>query len=193
MSEHICIVHGLYSGRFGGGSCTKLKVLSVFAYMCLCVLHICLLLTVHCHDSGCESKWYYGSICLHDGMSVCLPEFKRQCACVCVCCVCDPYSGITGCWVVLSVDSVVSFGPAAPSNALWSDEIWQTGTVLSRALPHPIVPPIMARLLQGHQELRHTLTSDSALADMPIYQSYETLSFLKTFTQDCILRNILFQ
>lgn len=131
--------------------------------------------------------------CMMVCLCACLNLNASVLVCVCVLCVCDPYSGITGCWVVLSVDSVVSFGPAAPSNALWSDEIWQTGTVLSRALPHPIVPPIMARLLQGHQELRHTLTSDSALADMPIYQSYETLSFLKTFTQDCILRNILFQ
>lgn len=101
------------------------------------------------HDSVCVSA---NKLCMH------LLGWWHVCAClnlkvsgiVCVC-VFVHYSGITGCWAVLSVDSVVSFGPAAPSSVRWSDEIWQTGTVLSRPLPHPIVSPIMARLLQGHR------------------------------------------
>ncbi len=154
MSEHICVLHIFTVAVFGVDPALSLSIFFCM-YVSVCIT--------------CMSLW--GCV-LHASVSV------TNCNCVCMW---VSYPGITGCWAVLSVDSVVSFGPAAPSNAGWSDEIWQTGTVLSRALPHPIISPIMARLLQGHRrrlrELSHMLTNDSEMADTPIHQSYETLLF----------------
>lgn len=155
MSEQICVQHVLYCGGFGVDCAFGLSISFVFV-------------------TACVPVWTW--LCMHllAWWHVCVSsEFKSVCVCVCVC---DSYSEISGCWAVLSVDSLVSFGPTAPSNTGWSDEIWQTGTALCRELPHPIISPIMARLLQeDHKrlwELDHMLTNDSETTDnIPIILS----------------------
>lgn len=81
-------------------------------------------------------------------------------------CACARWASIffffLGFWAVLSVDSAVSFGLGAASSADRSDEMWQTGTVLLRKLPHPILSPCMASIAQGQlREGSHKLVDDS--------------------------------
>lgn len=134
VRAHLCPVR-LYCSCFfwvGGGvdPALGLSIYSLRACVCMCVC----VLRAHVHVTEC----------LHASVSVWICKCARACAY-------DPFSGITGFWAVLSVDSVVSSGPAAPSSAGWSNEMWQTGPVLSRALARAIVSPSVARLLQGRR------------------------------------------
>lgn len=142
-------------------------------HMSVCVwLTVCMSVNVTIRTFACVMACL--CVCLNLQLSVCMYVHARAH---------NSYSGITGCWTVLSVDSVVTFGPTAPSNVGWNDEIWQMGTVLCRALPDPIFSPIKAKLLQGHHkrlwERIHMLANDSKTFDLPIYQSYQTLLFSK--------------
>lgn len=68
--------------------------------------------SVHFLSHACVCVYYvYVSMRLHVCMPLCLSEFASVRACVFFFC------GITVFWAVLSVDSVVSFGPTAASNA----------------------------------------------------------------------------
>jgi len=93
-------------------SCTHFTALSILfcIHVSLCITYMFSCLCVFM--TACVS------------VSVIVPVFAHMMACLCV----DASSEITGCWVALSLGSLVSFGPSAPSNAQWSDEIWQMGT-----------------------------------------------------------------
>lgn len=81
--------------------------------------------------------------------------------------------------------------PQPPSSVKWTDEIWQMGTVLSMAPPHPIIAPIIAQLLHGHLKCSATCSQwfeDNWRANIPIIG---TLLFSKRSLklQDFLLGN----
>lgn len=147
-----------------GPAHTSLHCLFPFACMCLCVLRICVSVFVTMCANVTVHAFVWTMVCQCACESLILRQMDAELSCQ-----------LTQ-WSVL-----VLMPPAMHVGVMRSD---RRGTVLSRALPHPIVSPITARLLQGHytklRELRHMLTNVSQMADMT-YTSYEPCYFYNAF------------